>query len=247
MAGYVCTVAGGNGGVGKTTTTINIAAVLEERGYDTAVIDADLAMPNVAEMLNAEYKRCLHDILAGNSTISETLTEAPGGMTIIPGEPSLEAYAEADPTKLRKVTRTLKDIYDVVLIDTAAGLSKETTVPMEIADGVILVTIPDHVSLTDTGKTGKIADLVESNIVGALITRLTRDTPMSDIQAEFDYPVLGGIPNDLDVIGNEPVSIESPNSEPADAYQELTTELERVFFEGAAAGDLHKIPHSWYT
>lgn len=242
MAGYVCTIAGGNGGVGKTTTAINVAAVLEERGYDTAVIDADLAMPNVAEMLDVEFDHCLHDILASNSTISETLTKAPGGMTIVPGEPSLEAYAEADPSRLRMVARTLREAYDVVIIDTATGLSKQTTIPMELADGVILVTTHDHVSLTDTGKTGKIATLVESDIIGTLIVRATEETPLVAIDEEFEYPVLGGIPSDLDVVGDQPLVFESPDSDPAEAYRELVTGLERVFFEGASGGDLGMVP-----
>ena len=242
MAGYVCTIAGGNGGVGKTTTAINLAAVLEERGYETAVVDADLAMPNVAEMLDVEFDHCLHDILASNSTISETLTKAPGGLTIIPGEPSLEAYAEADPNKLHMVARTLREAYDVVIIDTAAGLSKQTTIPMELADGVILVTTSDHVSLTDTGKTGKIATLVESDIIGTLIVRATEKTPLAAVDEEFEYPVLGGIPDEYEVAGNEPLVLESPDSDAASAYRELVTGLERVFFEGASGDDLELVP-----
>lgn len=242
MAGYVCTVAGGNGGVGKTTTAINLAAAFQERGHDTAVVDADLAMPNVAELLGADFDRTLHEILADESTISETLTEAPGGLTIIPGEPSLEAYADADPTRLRKVIRTLAQIYDVVIVDTAAGLGKETTIPMEVADGVVLVTIPDHVSLTDTGKTGKIADLVESDIVGALIVRTTERTPMGDIAAELDFPLLGGIPADFDVVGEEPLVLEAPESDLARAYRAVTDDLEAVFVGREAATDLSYAP-----
>lgn len=245
MGGYVCTVAGGNGGVGKTTTAINLATVLSQRGYETVIIDADLAMPNVAEMLGVEFDMCLHDILAADSTISETLTDAPAGLTLIPGEPSLDAYVEADPDVLQRVTRTLRDIYDVVIVDTAAGLGKETTVPMELADGVILVTIPDHVSLTDTDKTGKIAELVESEIIGALIVRVTEETPMDEIAEEFSFPLLGGIPSDLDVAGDEPIVLESPDSKPANAYEELTTQLERVIDGDASGDDLARIPKAW--
>ena len=54
MAGYVCTIAGGKGGVGKTTTAINIAAALEENGYDTVVVDADLGMANLGNMLGID-------------------------------------------------------------------------------------------------------------------------------------------------------------------------------------------------
>jgi septum site-determining protein MinD len=245
MAGYVCTVAGGNGGVGKTVTAINLAAALEDDGYDVALVDADLGMPNVAEMLGVAFDECLHDILAGRATVSETLTEGPGSMTIIPGEPALEAYAESDPQKLRKVIKTLRRAYDVIIVDTAAGLRQENTVPLELADGVLLLTTPDYVSLTDTTKTGQLATRVDSEIVGAIIVRLTEDTDMDDIQDAFDFPVLGGIPNNLDVVGDEPLVHESPDSDAARAYRELTTQLERVFFEGASGGDLSMVPSTY--
>lgn len=241
MAGFVCTIAGGNGGVGKTTTVINVSTVLQQRGHDVAVVDADLGMPNVAEMLDVEVDECLHDVLAGETIVSDTLTGGPAGLTIVPGQPSLEAYADADATKLRKVLRTLRKAYDVVVVDTSAGLSQETTVPMEMAEGVVLTTTPDHVSLTDTGKTGKIANLVESDIIGTLIVRSTEDTPLSEIDANFEFPVLGGIPHDPDAAGDEPLVLESPESKAARAYRELTTELERVFFEGARGAELELV------
>jgi septum site-determining protein MinD len=246
MAGYVCTIAGGNGGVGKTTTAVNVAAALESLGYDTAVIDADLGMPNIGEMFGLDHDGSLHDILAGNAAVSETLTNAPGGMTIIPGEPALEAYAEAETEKLRSVVNTLRQAYDVVLVDTAAGLRGENTVLLELADGVILTTIPDHVSLTDTDKTRQLAEAVDSEIIGTLVVRATAETPMADIDEEFDFPVLGGIPDDLDVAGAEPMVLESPNSEPAKAYKELATALEKVFFEGAKGDDLPMVPENLF-
>ena len=245
MGGYVCTIAGGNGGVGKTTTAINLATALEGRGYETALIDADLAMPNVAEMLDLDYDRCLHDVLAGTATVSETLTEAPGGSTVIPGESSLDAYAEADPGKLWKVANTLSRTHDVVFIDTAAGLSKQTTVPLELADGVILVTTPDHVSLTDTGKTGTIAELVDSEIVGALLVRATSETPIEGIDDEFAFPVLGGIPADNDFAGDEPLVTNSPDSLSARAYRELGDELEAVFFGESSGESVELVPRDW--
>lgn len=244
MGGYVCTIAGGNGGVGKTTTAINLGAALADRGYETVIVDADLAMPNVAELLGVEVETCLHDVLAGSATISETLTDA-GGMTIIPGESSLDAYAEADPNKLPKVVNTLARTHDVVLVDTAAGLSTETTVPLELADGVILVTTPDHVSLTDTGKTGTLAEMVDSPILGALLVRATTETPITDIDAEFDFPLLGGIPENAEAVGTEPLVTTAPDSPAAEAYRDLADELVPVLFDDGEVEDIDLVPRDW--
>jgi len=245
MGGYVCTVAGGNGGVGKTTTAINLAAALAAREHEVAVVDADLAMPNVAEMLGVESDAYLHDVLSGEATVSETLTDAPGGLTIIPGEPSLDAFAAADPDKLRRVVNTLARTYDVVVVDTAAGLSKQTTVPLELADGVVLVTTPDHVSITDTGKTGSLAELVDSPILGGLLVRATEETPIPDIDAEVAFPILGGIPDD-EAAGDEPLVETAPDSAAARAFGDLAAELERVFVEGSDADELALVPREWF-
>jgi len=73
MASYVLTVAGGKGGVGKTTTAVNVGAALQEMGQDVVVVDADLGMANLGGMLEIEYERSLHEILAGDAGVSEAL------------------------------------------------------------------------------------------------------------------------------------------------------------------------------
>ena len=248
MSGYVCTIAGGKGGVGKTTTAINIAAVFEDGGYDTVVVDADLGMANLGEMLEVEFDISVHDILAGSSTVSAALTDASGGITVIPGEQSLEAFAEADPAKLRKVLKTLRNTYDVVLVDTGAGLSHETTVPLGLADGVLLVTTPDDVAVSDTGKTAELADRVDGTVIGTLVTRVTRETDVQAIADTLDSPLLGVIPADINAAGREPLVINAPESNAADAYRQLTASLRPVFFEGASGDSVERVfDEEWFA
>jgi len=248
MAGYVLTVAGGKGGVGKTTTAINIGAVLESNGYNTVVVDADLGMANLGEMLEAEHDATIHDVLAGGTSVSAALTDAPGSLTIIPGEQSLEAFAEADPAKLRNVINTLENAFDVVIIDTGAGLSHETTVPLGLADGILLVTTPDDVAVNDTTKTADLAGRVDGNVLGALVARVTRETDVPSIDDKFDVPLLGVIPVDLEATQDEPHVVNSPESDASDAYRQLTAQLQRVFFEGAAGSELDDVfDEEWFT
>ena len=248
MAGYVCTVAGGKGGVGKTTTAIDIAAVLEANGYDTVVVDADLGMANLGDMLGLDGEGSIHEVLAGEATVSETLADGPGGMTVVPGEQSLEAFAEADPAKLRKVINTLESTFDVVLIDTGAGLSHETMVPLGLADGILLVTTPDDVAVSDTIKTAEIASRVDGTVIGAILTRVTRDTDVQGIADRFEFPLLGVIPADPEATEAEPLVLETPESDPAEAYEQLTAALEAVFFDGAAGDDLERVfEEEWFV
>ncbi|WP_254272421.1 MinD/ParA family ATP-binding protein [Haloarcula marina] len=237
MAGYVCTIAGGKGGVGKTTTAVNVGAGLQEQGYDVAVVDADLGMANLGAMLTVEPEKSLHEILAGDAAVSEALTDAPGGLTVIPGEQSLEAFADADPAKLRKVIKTLRNAYDVVLIDTGAGLSHEVAVPLGLADGIVLVTTPDDVAVGDTVKTAELADRIDGKVIGAIINRVTRHTNVADIDDQLAFPLLAVVPDDSQATTDEPLVLNRPESPAADAYLRLTDALEGLFFEGQSVDE----------
>lgn len=228
MTGHVFTIAGGKGGVGKTTTAINLGVILDDAGYDVVVVDADLGMANLAAMLDISYENSLHEVLAEESTISQTLTEAPGGITVIPGEQSLEAFANADPGKLKKVIRTVKNTYDVVLIDTGAGLSHEATVPLGLADSVILVTTPDSVAIGDANKTGDLAKRVDGDVIGLILTRSQGVDQVQESLSELEYDILEVIPEDNEATNAEPLVLNAPDSPAAEAYRNLGTTLERL-------------------
>ena len=248
MAGYVCTVAGGKGGVGKTTTAVNVAAALEADGYDVVVVDADLGMANLGAMLGVDPETSIHQILAGGRAVSEALTDVQGGVTIVPGEQSLEAFADADPSKLRKVIKTLRNAYDVVLVDTGAGLSHETTVPLGLADGVVLMTTPDDVAVGDAVKTGELADRVDGEVLGVVLNRTTTETDVEGIADRFGKPLLAVIPDDIEATEDEPLVLNAPDSPAAEAFRQLSGALAGVFFEGEPIDEVETVIESeWFV
>lgn len=241
MGGYVCTIAGGKGGVGKTTTAVNLAAAVEATGHEAVVVDADLAMANLGELLDIDVDVSIHDVLSDEATVSEALTPGPAGLSLIPGEQRLEAFAEADPAKLRKVITTLRESHDAVFVDTGAGLSHETAVPLGLADGVLLVSTPDDVAISDTVKTAELARRVDGNVIGTVLANVSASTDMSGIDTSFDAPVLGVIPADDVTDRAEPRVRNHPDSNVAGAYTHLAQELERVFFEGATSDQIEPV------
>ena len=248
MAGYVCTIAGGKGGVGKTTTAVNVGAALQEAGHDVVVVDADLGMANLGSMLGIEHTVTLHEVLASDAAVSEALTDAPGGLTIIPGEQSLEAFADADPAKLRKVIKTLRNAYDVVLIDTGAGLSHEVAVPLGLADGILLVTTPDDVAVGDTVKTAQLADRIDGEVIGAILNRVTKHTDVAEISDRLGFKLLAVVPDDQEATTDEPLVLNAPDSRAANAFQQLSGSLEGLFFRGATVGEIETIlEEEWFV
>ncbi|WP_010612515.1 nucleotide-binding protein, partial [Halococcus hamelinensis] len=73
MAGRVYALASGKGGVGKTTSAVNLGAALHDAGYDTVVLDADLAMANLGGLVGTEDGPTVHDVLAGEAALGDAL------------------------------------------------------------------------------------------------------------------------------------------------------------------------------
>ncbi|AQL43498.1 hypothetical protein BV210_12690 [Halorientalis sp. IM1011] len=225
MAGDVYTVAGGKGGVGKTTTAVNTAIALQDAGRRTVVVDADLGMTNLSELLGIDHEPRLHDVLAGEAEIGDAIAEGPEGVSVLAGRGTLESFAEADPSNLQPVLRALKRSFEAVIVDTGAGLSHETLVPAGMSDGIVLVTTPDEVSLTDARKVGELAERVEGRIVGAVLTKVRDDVDVSEVGEELGHEILGVVPQDDVATADEPLVITSPDSYAAQAYRRLGTKL----------------------
>jgi septum site-determining protein MinD len=195
MTGQVFTVAGGKGGVGKTTTTANLCAALAAAGYDAVAIDGDLAMANLAQLLDIPGEPTVHDVLAGTADVDETICHHERGFDVVPGTRDLEAFADADPARLRDaVVAPLVERYDVVVLDTSAGLSHEVTVPLGLADAVVLVTTPNVVAIKDAAKTGELAERVDGEIAGVVVSRTRDNEATRQVLDELGDRVLAAVP-----------------------------------------------------
>jgi len=233
MKNGVFTVAGSKGGVGKTTTTINLAATLAARGSDVIVIELDLAMANIVDFADLEReltaKPTLHDVLADNTAVFDAIREAPGGFDLLPSGVELDGFADVDVTRLEWVLDALDSPYDVILLDTGAGVSEETVFPLSVADGVILVSTPRAAAVRDTKKTKRLATDADTDVVGVVFTRSgTGTSPPPARLAEFlDAEFLGHVPRDDAVPraqdAGEPVPCHAPESDAAHAYYEVAT------------------------
>lgn len=225
MVGDVFTVAGGKGGIGKTTTTINTGVALQEAGHDTIVVDADLGMTNLGKILGLDHQPRLHHVLAGEAEVSQAVAEGPGGLSVLAGHESLEAFAHGKPANLRPVIHSLSEAYDAVVVDTGAGISQETMIPASASDGIVLVTTPDEVSIVDARKMAQLAERVETEVVGAVITKADKDTEVSAVADELGEDVLAVVPQDKEATAEEPLVRTASESYAAQAYRRLAMKL----------------------
>jgi len=232
MTGRVFAVASGKGGVGKTTTAVNVAGAMAEADRSVVLVDYDLGMANVAQVLDVEAAAdaTLHDVLAGDAKPLDAVAEAPGGFDVMAGGTDIEDFGRADPSKLRGVTDALRSAYDVTIVDTGGGLSHDTTVPLGLADDTVLVSTRQAAALENTGKTRDLVERVGGSVTGLVVTRVPgSDVADDDEVAALDVTVLGSIPEDSRVADSEragePLVSHAPESPAGQAYRELGYEL----------------------
>ena len=196
----VYVVISGKGGVGKTSTTINLGTSLNHLGEDVVIIDGNLTTPNIGIHLGAPIVPItLNHVLNGQAKLEDAIYEHESGTKIMPASLSLRETEKINYKKLLEVTRDLKKITNFVFIDSAAGLGEEARASMDACDEVIIVTNPEMSAVTDALKTIKLAEEKNKPIVGVIITRSTGkslEMSFTNIKDMLEVPILGIIPED---------------------------------------------------
>jgi len=157
--GRVLAVTSGKGGVGKTFVSANLAAALAKRGLRVLVLDADLGLANLDVVLNLYPKLTLHDVFTGKAKLEEAIIKAPGGFSVLLAGSGMVEYSRLTPevrNEFLKIMANLVPHYDIVLLDTGAGISDVVLFAVSLASEVIVVATPEPTSLTDAYATIKV-------------------------------------------------------------------------------------------
>lgn len=155
----VVAVTSGKGGVGKTFVSANLAAALARRGHRVLVLDADLGLANLDVVLNLYPKLTLHDVFTGTATLDEAILQAPGGFSVLLAGSGMVEYSRLTAevrTEFLRVMNVLVPRYDIVLLDTGAGISDVVLFAVSLAAEVLMVATPEPTSLTDAYATIKV-------------------------------------------------------------------------------------------
>jgi septum site-determining protein MinD len=235
-------LASGKGGVGKTTITANLGVELSRLGKKVLLIDSDLAAGNLALHFGLKGPfASLHDILSGRRRLVEkAIHRMPKDVHLLPSGYSLQGFLRSDINLLPKVIEEAAKGFDITLIDSPPGISKNTIVPLKATDGVLLVTTPDLPSITVTVKVKGVAELLERKICGAIINRMRklsllkrrRQMKMEEVEARLGTETLGIIPEDENVwkatnLG-KPAVIYKPKTPASRAFKELSLRVSRL-------------------
>lgn len=228
MSENVFAIAGGKGGVGKTAVTANVGIALQEKGYDVAAVDADLAMTNLGELLEIDVDTGIHHVLSGDGDVESALVDGPGGLDVLPGTGGLDSVGSADPANLKTVIDPLRESYEIVLIDTGAGISHQNLVALGLADATVLVTTPSKIAATDAGKTQAMVDRADGTVAGLAVTRIEDDSDQeiaTEIANVLGVDLLSMVPSYEEPDAEEPRYSLAEDTPAATAYEKLATAL----------------------
>ena len=156
---HIMAVTSGKGGVGKTFVSANLAAALARAGRRVLVLDADLGLANLDVVLNLFPKITLHDVFTGKSTLADAILPAPGGFHVLLAGSGMVEYSRLTPEVRDDFLRIISGLiphYDVVLLDTGAGISDVVLFAVSLASVVLVVATPEPTSLTDAYATIKV-------------------------------------------------------------------------------------------
>ena len=229
----VLSVCSGKGGVGKTTTTANLAAALAKRQRSVTAVDGNITTPNLSIHLGcALYPITLHDVLAGRATIAEATYRHPAGFHVVPASLSVDDLSNVEPDQLLAAVRSLGTGRGLILVDGAAGLGREAKAAMECADSLLIVTNPELPAVTDALKAIRVAQRMGRPVAGVVINRAgahSSELSAAEISAMLEVPVLATIPEDkwvhASIAEHMPVVTFKPRSKSARAFTRLAATI----------------------
>jgi len=147
----IITVTSGKGGVGKTNFSVNMALAYARLGKRVVVMDADLGLANVNIMLNMVPRFNLYDMIRKGKTMKEIMVETDYGISIVAGALGISQIANLSEKERKKFIEELNTLSfaDIVIIDTAAGVSSNVLDFIAAADDAVIVTTPEPTAITD--------------------------------------------------------------------------------------------------
>ena len=145
-------IASGKGGVGKSQLAANVAVALGQRGARVLLVDADFSQANLDLLLGVHPRHDIQHVLAGEKTLEEIVVKGPAGVSLVPAASGVPNLADLDDIRFEFLLRGIGQLgadHDLVLIDTASGVSRLVTSFCLAADDVVVVTTPDMPAFSD--------------------------------------------------------------------------------------------------
>ncbi|MFT5117462.1 MAG: flagellar biosynthesis protein FlhG [Kiritimatiellia bacterium] len=148
----VIAVTGGKGGVGKSNVSVNISIALAEMRRRVVLLDADLGLANIDILLGIRADKTIADVLSGECDLKDIMIRGPGGIRIVPAASGVQHMASLTALQHGAMIQAFSELseqLDVLVIDTAAGISETVVSFVRAAQEILVVVCDEPSSITD--------------------------------------------------------------------------------------------------
>jgi polysaccharide biosynthesis transport protein len=174
---------------GKTTTSINCAVVLAQKGVRVLLIDGDLRRPSIHKTLGMGPRSGLSNVLTGSATLQQAITRSPvlPNLSVLPaGTPPPNPAELLASTNMRDVLEELRGQYDHIVVDTPPTLSVTDAVVLSPrADAIVLVIRCGQTTKQALRRSRDILMQVNAKVSGVLLNAVDLSSP--DYYYYYEY------------------------------------------------------------
>jgi septum site-determining protein MinD len=210
MSARIYTITSGKGGVGKTTTTANLAVALALRDQRVVAIDADIGLRNLDVVMGLENRIVydLVDVVEGRCRLRQAMVRDKrlAHLYLLPAAQTRDKTA-VQPEQMVEVCDSLRPQFDFILVDSPAGIEQGFRNAIAPADEALVVTTPEVSAVRDADRIIGLIEAAEKESMKLIINRLrpemVRREDMLSVEDVIDVlavDLLGIVPEDEQVI-----------------------------------------------
>jgi len=223
-------ITSGKGGVGKSNFALNSAIALAGLGKKVLLVDADTNLANLDLLLGISPRYNLADVVTGDKTLKEVIVPGPGGTSILPGASGdifMLGLDDDVENHLVDSFSELEESYDLIIIDTGAGLNRQIVTYATSADEVVIVTSPEPTARADAYAMVKVISQARPTVPIHLLVNMVKSAEegmdvfdglnlVVQTFLKFSIKYLGHLPFDPNVMAavaaQKPLMLEYPRS-----------------------------------